>query len=61
MRIQKRDGCIVSYEKEKITAVIEKANNGVEEKDRVIIAQRNNADEKFYNAGRKAGLSLAGV
>ena len=41
LRIQKRDGRIVSYEKEKITAAIEKANNEVWEKDRVIIAQRS--------------------
>ena len=34
MRIQKRDGRIVPYEEEKITAAIEKANNEVEEKDR---------------------------
>ena len=34
MRIQKRDGRIVPYEEDKITAAIEKANNEVEEKDR---------------------------
>ncbi len=34
MRIQKRDGRIVPYEEEKITAAIQKANNEVEEKDR---------------------------
>ena len=34
MRIQKRDGRIVPYEEEKITAAIEKANNEVAEKDR---------------------------
>ena len=34
MKIQKRDGCIVPFEEEKIRAAIQKANNEVEEKDR---------------------------
>ncbi len=35
MKIQKRDGRVVPYEQEKIVAAIGKANNEVEEKDRV--------------------------
>ena len=35
LKIQKRDGRVVPYEEEKIVAAIRKANNEVEEKDRV--------------------------